>query len=81
MHTNFILIFKVEFSEEVYIEKIEIYETYFAGGVIGISALNRNSYHSLYSGSAVVITQSRIFTPQFEVNAYIISVNYKFESL
>ena len=70
MSSSKTIIFKVEFSEYIYIETIEIYETFHAGGVTGIDALNGRVYQSVYNASPVDIEQSRIFKPPIEVYKY-----------
>ena len=63
-----ILVFKVEFPEEVYIEKIEVYETSDPGGITKLAVWNGNSYVTVYSGQVqFTSTQATIFSPSFTV--------------
>ena len=63
-----IFVFKVEFLEEVYIEKIEVYETSDPGGITKLAVWNGYSYVTVYSGEVQFnSTQATIFAPSFTV--------------
>ena len=57
-----IFVFKVEFPEEVYIEKIEVYETSDPGSITKLGVWNGHSYVTVYSGEVqFTSTQATIF--------------------
>lgn len=62
-------LFKIEYEEKIYIDKIDIYETYHAGMVKCIKAKHPNgSWVKVWNTPKVsCITHSRIFSPDFEV--------------
>ncbi|CAC5409331.1 unnamed protein product [Mytilus coruscus] len=59
---------EVEFEQEIYIQKIEIYETYHAGAVKTISARKpNNNYEVIWNTKSVTnMNCSRIFSPDFK---------------
>ena len=57
--------------EEVYIEKIEVYETFDPGSITTLRVWNGASYVIVYSGDVNFTTTSRIFTPCFEVCQFV----------
>jgi hypothetical protein len=67
---------QVEFLQKLFIEKINIYETYHAGGVMRIQAKHPNgSWYTVWQTQNVSdIHSSRIFSPHFDV--CIIHVRY-----
>ena len=63
-----ILVFKVEFPEEVYIEKIEVYETSDPGSITKLGVWSGYSYVTVYSGEVQFnSTRATIFAPSFTV--------------
>ena len=60
----------MEFSKEIYIKNISVYETFNSGAVTGIRVWNSRtkSYQYVYQGRAVALTYSRIFTPPIDVS-------------
>ena len=44
-----VLNLQVEFDQELLINKVEIYETFHAGGVTNVEALNGSAYVSIYT--------------------------------
>ena len=64
------LSFQLEFSQEIYIKNISIYETYNSGVVTNISVWNSQTqaFQFVYHGEAEALTYSRIFTPQIDVS-------------
>ena len=73
------LSFQLEFSQEIYIKNISIYETYNSGAVTNISVWNTQAqaYQFVYQGEAEALTYSRIFSPQIDVS---LRMQYKFHS-
>ena len=67
---------QVEFLQKLFIEKINIYETYHAGGVMRIQAKHPNgSWYAVWQTKHVFdLHSSRIFSPHFDV--CIIHVRY-----
>ncbi len=67
---NFANQIKVEFEKYVFVSEIEIYETYNAGGVKKIFTKAENEiWELLWETSQIeVIRNSRIFSPDFEVD-------------
>ena len=57
---------QVEFNDILAINKIEIYETFHAGGVVDVSIWNGTAYYSVYQAEPTDINSSRIntITPQ-----------------
>ena len=67
METGTIL--QIEFAKKVYMDRVDIYETYHAGAVTRVAARdNSGSWITLWSGRAQDIDHSRIFTPPIEVS-------------
>ena len=60
---------KVRYSTGVYVEMINIYETFNCGGVVRVSAMDEsNQWHTLWSvPNPTRIQTSRIFSPPFDV--------------
>lgn len=60
---------QVEFLQKLFIEKIDIYETYHAGAVKRVQAKHPNgSWYTVWQTQKVsVIKSSRIFSPSFDV--------------
>ena len=68
---------QVEFEEEVYIDRVDIYETYHAGAVTRVAAKDDGgSWVTLWSGEAKVIKSSRIFSPTIQVSIIKINIFY-----
>ncbi|XP_076075167.1 uncharacterized protein LOC143046075 isoform X1 [Mytilus galloprovincialis] len=67
---------EVEFEQEMYIQKIEIYETYHAGAVKTISARKPdNGYEVIWKTKSVTnINSSRIFSPNFKALSFLCKV-------
>ncbi|XP_048237179.1 uncharacterized protein LOC125372143 [Haliotis rufescens] len=64
---------EVQISQSLYITKVDIYETYHAGGVKRVSAWNpsTSSWDVLWQVSAVsVLAASRIFSPPIQTPTY-----------
>ena len=61
---------QVEFPVSLYLQEINIYETYNCGGVTKVAAYNETtqSYITVYQGAATHLTASRIFSPRVEVS-------------
>ncbi len=61
----------MKFAEKVYLDKVYIYETYYAGGVKRVSAKHPNGkWKELWSTEKVsVLSQARLFEPSFQVCA------------
>ena len=70
---------QLEFSQELFIKNISIYETYNSGFVANISVWNSQTqtYQFVYQGEAEALTYSRIFSPQIDVRLH---MWYKFHS-
>ena len=68
-HVKQVVIFQFEFPNKVYVSKIDIYETYHAGGVKAVKCYDvTGTWITLWSTAQVsVIKHSRIFSPSFTV--------------
>jgi len=65
---------ELEFQEAVLISSIEIYETFNAGAVRRLSALNdRNEWVVIWSGQASPIKSSRIFKPSLNLHGKVLA--------
>merc|ERR1712002_975261 len=59
----------LEYENKVIPQSINIYETYYAGGVVGVDARDsEGQWHSLWTGTAEKINESRIFSPPLKRN-------------
>ena len=69
LHMLYNLFSQVEFLQKLFIEKIDIYETYHAGAVKRVLAKHPNgSWYTVWQTQKVsVIKSSRIFSPSFDV--------------
>ncbi|XP_052071152.1 uncharacterized protein LOC127709590 [Mytilus californianus] len=67
---------EVEFDQEIYIQKIEIYETYHAGAVKTISARKpNNNYEVIWNTKSVTnMNRSRIFSPDLKRLSFLCKV-------
>ena len=65
---------EVEYAEDVYVTQINIYETFNAGGVVRVGALNPNTntwsiiWESLEG--PIYIESSRIFSPKLNITSF-----------
>lgn len=72
LNLSLFLSLQLEFSQELFIKNISIYETYNSGFVANISVWNSQTqtYQFVYQGEAEALTYSRIFSPQIDVRLH-----------
>ena len=73
-HNNTSVLMQVQFVNKIYLEQLDIYETFHGGAVVSVSAYDESGQmHVLWSTSQPSnIESSRIFSPSFTVSSYLL---------